>query len=108
MDKNITVKFDEEPLKALKKYLKRKANSTVEQELEYALTRLYDKTVPVICNILFKLAVELAMLLNVIAATPKIDRATLERLRGECGREVKRTNGNFTLDDAVDWQEGEE
>ena len=47
MDKTITVKFDEERLKALKKYLKRKANSTVEQELEYALTRLYDKTVPV-------------------------------------------------------------
>ncbi len=40
MDKTITVKFDEERLKALKKYLKRKANSTVEQELEYALTRL--------------------------------------------------------------------
>ena len=47
MDKTITVKFDEERLKALKKYLKRKANSTVEKELEYALTRLYDKTVPV-------------------------------------------------------------
>jgi len=61
-----------------------------------------------ICNILFKLAVELAMLLNVIAATHKIDRGTLERLRGECVKEVKRTNGNFTLDDAVDWQEGNE
>ena len=60
-----------------------------------------------ICNILFKLAVELAMLLNVIAATHKIDRATLERLRLECIKEVKRTNGNFSLDDAVDWQEGE-
>lgn len=60
-----------------------------------------------ICNILFKLAVELAMLLNVIAATHKIDRATLERLRIECIKEVKRTNGNFTLDDAVDWQEGD-
>lgn len=47
MNKTITVKFDEERLKALKKYLKRKASSTVEQELEYALTRLYDKTVPV-------------------------------------------------------------
>lgn len=46
MDKTITVTFDEERLKALKKYLKRKANSTVEQELEYALTRLYEKAVP--------------------------------------------------------------
>ena len=44
---SITVKIDSERHKALKKYLKRKANSTVEQELEYALTRLYDKYVPV-------------------------------------------------------------
>lgn len=60
-----------------------------------------------ICNILFKLAVELAMLLNVIAATHKIDREILERLRIECIKEVKRTNGNFSMDDAVDWQEGD-
>ena len=59
-----------------------------------------------ICNILFKLAVELAMLMNVIAATHRIDRETLDRLRGECIKEVKKTNGSFTLDDAVDWQEG--
>lgn len=47
MEISITVQMDSERHKALKKYLKRKANSTVEQELEYALTRLYDKTVPV-------------------------------------------------------------
>ena len=61
-----------------------------------------------ICNILFKLAVELAMLMNVIAATHRIDRDTLDRLRGECVKEVKKTNGSFTLDDAVYWQEGKE
>ena len=61
-----------------------------------------------ICNILFKLAVELAMLMNVIAAAHKIDRDTLDRLRGECVKEVKKTNGSFTLDDAVEWQEGNE
>ena len=59
-------------------------------------------------KMLFKQAVELAMLLNVVAATFKIDRDTLGRLRGECVKEVKRTNGNFTLDDAVEWQEGKE
>ena len=47
MEISITVQMDSERYKALKKYLKRKANSTVEQELEYALTRLYDKYVPV-------------------------------------------------------------
>jgi len=57
-------------------------------------------------KMLFKLAVELAMLMNIIAASQDIDKATLTRLRGECVREVQRLNGNFTLDDAVDWQEG--
>ena len=31
---------------------------------------------------------------------------TLERLKGECVKEVKRLNGNFTFHDANDWQKG--
>ena len=44
--------------------------------------------------------------LNLIAAAQDIDRVTLERLRGECVKEVKRINGAFSFDDAVDWQKG--
>jgi len=58
-------------------------------------------------KMLFKLTVELAMLMNIIAAVQNIDKAALNRLRGECVKEVRRLNGNFTFDDAVDWQEGE-
>ena len=60
-----------------------------------------------ISKILFKQSVELAMLMNIVAATQDIDRDTLGRLRGECVREVKRLNGNFTFEDAVDWQKGD-
>lgn len=59
-----------------------------------------------ISKILFKQSVELAMLMNIVAATQDIDRDTLSRLRGECVREVKRLNGNFAFEDAVDWQKG--
>ena len=59
-----------------------------------------------ISKMLFKQSVELAMLMNIIAATQDIDRDTLSRLRGECVKEVKRTNGSFTFRDAVDWQKG--
>jgi len=31
---------------------------------------------------------------------------SLERLKGECVKEVKRLNGNFTFKDANDWQKG--
>ena len=57
-------------------------------------------------RMLFKLAVEMAMMMNVIASSQNIDKLSLERLRGECVKEVKRTNGTFSLEDAVDWQKG--
>lgn len=57
-------------------------------------------------RMMFKLAVEIAIMQNLIAASQDIDPISLERLRGECVKEVKRLNGNFTFEDAVDWQKG--
>ncbi len=57
-------------------------------------------------RMLFKIAVELAVLQNVVAATNEIDQVTLNRLQGECVREVKRMNGSLSFNDAVDWQKG--
>ena len=57
-------------------------------------------------RMIFKLAVELAVMMNVVAANNNIDPVSLERLRGECVKEVKRLNGSFSFDDAVNWQKG--
>ena len=57
-------------------------------------------------RMLFKLTVELAMVMNLIAANYEVDPETLERLRGSCVREVKRLGGSFSMEDAVDWQNG--
>ena len=57
-------------------------------------------------RMLFKLTVELAMIMNLMAANYEIDPETLERLRGSCVREVKRLGGSFSMEDAVDWQRG--
>lgn len=59
-----------------------------------------------ICRLLFKMAVQLAVTMNVVAANSEIDDVSLERLKGECVKEVKRLNGNFTFKDANDWQKG--
>lgn len=59
-----------------------------------------------ICRLLFKMAVELAVTMNVVAANSDIDDITLERLKGECVKEVKRLNGNFTFRYANNWQRG--
>lgn len=59
-----------------------------------------------VCRLLFKLAVELDMVMNVLAAGMDIPQEDLDRLRGRCVREVKSTNSSVTLKDAVDYQRG--
>ena len=55
-------------------------------------------------RMMFKLAVEIAIVRNLIAATQDIDPVSLERLRGECVKEVKRLGGGFSFEDALNWQ----
>ena len=57
-----------------------------------------------ICRLLFKIAVELAVTMNVVAATNEIDEIALSRLRGECVNEIKRINGTISFEDATEWQ----
>ena len=59
-----------------------------------------------ISRLLFKLAVELDMVMNVLAAGMEIPQEDLECLRGRCVRDVKSTNGSISLKDAVDYQRG--
>lgn len=55
-------------------------------------------------RLMFKLAVELAILQNVVAANYGISKTDLERLRGICVNEVKKINGSITFDEAIRWQ----
>lgn len=57
-----------------------------------------------ISRLLFKMAVEMAMMMNILAAMDDVDEITLSRLRGECVKEVKKLNGAFSMADAVKWQ----
>jgi len=59
-------------------------------------------------RVIFKIAVELAITMNLIASSQNVDKITLDRLRGECIKEVKRLNGTFSFDDAYYWQNGNE
>lgn len=44
-------------------------------------------------------------MMNGIAATNNVDKINMERLRGVCIRELKKTNGILSFDDACDRQE---
>ena len=57
-----------------------------------------------ISRILFKMAVEQAITMNVVAATCNISREQLEKLRGTCVAQVKRTNGAYSFEDAFEFQ----
>lgn len=57
-------------------------------------------------TLLFKIAVELCMMLHVTAATNQIDESTLTKLRGLCVDEVKKLRGSVRLENAVNFQNG--
>lgn len=57
-----------------------------------------------ISKLLFKLAVEQGMMMHIIACDTDIDDVQLDRLRGQCVGDVKRTNGQFSFKDALKYQ----
>ena len=59
------------------------------------------------CRLLFKLAVEQDMVMNVLAAGMEIPDEQLKALRGRCIQDVKKTSGSISLDDAVRYQRGD-
>lgn len=60
-----------------------------------------------IARLLFKVAVELDMVMNVVAGTMGIDEDLVKQLRSTCIQNVKRTGGAVTFDAAVKYQRGE-
>ena len=60
-----------------------------------------------IARLLFKNAVELDMVMNVLAAGMEISDDTLKSLRARCIQNVKKTGGTVKFDDAVKYQRGD-
>lgn len=57
-------------------------------------------------RLLFKLAVEMSMMMNIIASNAEVDEALLQRLRGKCVSDVKKSIGSVTFEDVVKFQNG--
>lgn len=57
-----------------------------------------------ISRLLFKLAVEMDMMMNVLAVQMDVPDEDLKKLRAQCVRDVKATNGNISYKDAQDRQ----
>ena len=59
-------------------------------------------------HLIFKLAVEENLMGNLLAAGMEVDLDTLRKTRVRCVREVKETNGEIDLEDALSYQKGVE
>ncbi len=57
-------------------------------------------------RLLFKLAVDDAVMANLVAVISDIDLDTLKKLWAKCVREVKETNGQISFEDALKYQKG--
>ncbi len=60
-----------------------------------------------IARLLFKLTVEISMMMNVLAAGLEIDASQLDALRWRCVQDVKKTNGTITFKDMLTKNQGE-
>ena len=53
---------------------------------------------------LFRIAVEISMIKNLLAFRHGISEAPLNKLRNDCISEVKKINGTISYEDAIRWQ----
>ena len=57
-------------------------------------------------RLLFKQIVEQSILAHIVAADTDIDLDTLEKLRGRCVQDARRTNGEISFQDILRFQKG--
>ncbi len=58
-------------------------------------------------NNLFRLSVEINMMMHLLATTLDVTDEELRSLRSRCVREVKQTKGRITVDHAIEFQQGD-
>ncbi|WP_304584259.1 hypothetical protein [Acutalibacter muris] len=61
-----------------------------------------------VCEMLFKLAVEMGINSNITAAVNDIEDESLANIRRNVAQEIARVNGILTFEDADEWQNGGE
>ena len=97
--------FIEEAIKFYVGYLN-KENDT--KYISDTLESMFNATIQMsedrISKLLFKLVVEMSMMMNIIGANNNIDDTTLKKLRGKCIKDVKLSIGSVSLDSAVKYQ----
>ena len=69
-----------------------------------AVKGIVDESANRMGRLLFKIAVEMAVVENILAAVCDVDELEVTRLRGQCVKEIKSTNGLLSFEEALRWQ----
>lgn len=72
-----------------------------------AMTGMVDGLENRMSRLMFKLAVEMSMMMNILATTAEVDQNTLRKLRGKCVEDVKRSVGSVTFENVASFQKRE-
>lgn len=78
------------------KYLPDMITSTINGIIENSENR--------VSRVIFKLAVEMSMMMNILASILEIDNSTLEKLRAKCIKDVKKSIGSVTIENVMEYQ----
>ena len=69
-----------------------------------AVKGIVDESANRMGRLLFKIAVEMAVVENILAAVCDVDEIEVKRLRGQCVKEIKSINGLLSFEKALHWQ----
>ena len=85
-----------------------KSSDYLPDEVSKSVKRTFTEFETHISKMLFRVSVELDMLMNVVAASINVDESELSKLRAQCVENVKHTRGQIVFDKAVKYQNGED
>ncbi len=100
--------FVEESVKFYSSFLNSKDNTNYLNEvIENTFTDKISLLEQDLTKTIFKMSVEISMMMNIIAATNNIDNQTLNDLRNKCIKDVKESSGKISFDEIMKFQNTE-
>ena len=85
-------------------YVSSEKNKFLPTAIASAMVGIVDNSEDRISRIIFKNTVELAMVMNILAAVAEVDEERLRSLRAKCVKDVKGTIGKINFDDVYRYQ----
>lgn len=101
--------FIEEAIKCYVSYLNTKNNNLfISESIESVLKSSIKITEDRLSKLLFKLSVEMSMMMNILGANFELDEETLNKLRIKCIKDIKASIGSINFEDIAKYQNSEE